>query len=207
MISSVAALLKLMATQALCRTDRPRFWVSVLQTDGDAALLEADGKKITAKLEAAVKPGEKLFLEQLRTVDGKIHCKILYRLPAAESEIQTVDTFNLFWYQDQKRRTSYLLTAVKEEERAETFTGRQEWRFTLCTENFGVVTVLATDKQGRIECRLLVENEAAAANLAHLVKLFSPTELSGPVLQSIRVIRQGENSFAGGTGGCVDKMR
>jgi len=207
MLNSVAALLKLMGSKASPLADGRRFWALVLQSLGDSALLESGGKKISAKLETAVSPGERLHLEQLFTSDGKLHCKILHRLPAAEPGTLPVNSFYMFWHREATRRTQYLLTSAEEEGIAGCAGGEQQWRFTLYTENLGPVTILAGNMQGRIECNILVEHEAAATSLAHLVKLFPPALPSGPVLRGIRVLRQGENSNQGSTGGCLDRVR
>jgi len=206
MLSSVSTLLKLMLAQAFPVTDGSRFWALVLQSQGDSALLEAGGKKITAKLETAVSTGERLLLEQYLPSDGKLHCKILHRLPAAEPGNLQANSFYMFWHQKESHRTPYILIATEEEKRAGGAGGNQVWRFTLYTENFGAVTILAGNEQGRAECSILVENETAAASLAHLFKIFPLAEASGPVLRSIRVLSQGESNIASNTGGCINRV-
>ena len=118
MLNSVSALFKLMVAQTFPVSDAPRFWALVLQSQGDSALLEAGGEKIMAKLETAVSTGERLLLEQYLPSDGKLHCKILHRLPAAEPGALPANSFYMFWHQEETRRTPYLLTATEEEKRA-----------------------------------------------------------------------------------------
>lgn len=207
MLNAVATLLKLMSSKAFPSSEGRQFWAYVIQSHGDSALLESAGKKISAKLEAAVNPGEKLLLEQLFTRDGKSHCKILHRLPVAEAGTLPTNSFYLFWHQREARRTPYLLTLVEEEGKTGCAGANQQWRFTLHTENFGAVTILAGYKQGRAECSILVESDAAAISLAHLVKMFSTTEISAPLLRGIRVSKQGEQSSTVSTGGCLDRVQ
>lgn len=207
MLSSVTALLKLIGSKASPISEGRRFWAYVIQSQGDSALLESAGERISAKLETAVSSGEKLLLKQLFTGDGKLHCKILHRLPAAEQGALPINSFYMFWYQRETHRVPYLLTAAEDEGRTGCAGGDQQWRFTLYTENFGVITILAVNKQGRAECSILVESEAVATSLAHLLKMFSPAEASGPLLRGIRVSKQGESSNTGSTGGCLDRVR
>ncbi|MBS3900509.1 MAG: hypothetical protein KGZ54_00610 [Dethiobacter sp.] len=207
MLNSVSALLKLIVARTFPVSDGSRFWAQVMQSHGDSALLESAGEKFSAKLETAVSPGEKLLLEQLFTRDGKLHCKVLHRLPATEAGTLPANSFYMFWDQREAQRASYLLTAATEEKRAGCAGADQLWRFILYTENLGAVTILAGNKQGRAECSILVENVAAATKLAHLIEMFSDTESSGPLLRGIRVSQQGENSKTGCTGGCLDHTR
>jgi hypothetical protein len=185
-----------------------RFWAVVLQVSEKQALLEFRGERIGAKLETAVKVGEKLLLEQTRVVDGQVHCKVLHRLPQGEAGTCTPDGFYMFWHPTNRNVMPYLLAAAQEQENAEKTEREKLWRFTLHTGTLGAVTLLAVKNTGHCEITVLVENQQAAAQLAHLREAFSEKNAYTPVIRGIRVVPKENLKRVGSSKGYhVDRLR